>query len=147
MAGTFDYFKAIIIIQLFFGFAVTLVAYTMPTEAQDYVTIIQPGRPIDLGSVSKDIQESAERQMQIPLLDLGALVFYSGNIVIDLILNSIFAIPEMITIIANIFFSFFPIDAYIANYLKLFIMAVISAVYILGILAFMMNIRSTGNIA
>ena len=114
----------------------------MPDDTLNYVSIARPEHDVNLDTIAKDIQESAEKQMDIPLLDMGALVFYSGNIVVDLILNSLFAIPEMISIIVNIFLNFFAVNAYVATYAKLLIWAVISAVYIISILAFIMNIRS-----
>lgn len=146
MAKTFDYFKFIIIVQLFFGFSVTLIAYAMPADAHEFVEIIQPGHPINLGSVSQNIQESAEKQMNVPLLDMGALIFYSGNVIVDMILNTLFAIPEMVSIVTNILVHFLPFPAAIQGTLQVFLWAVISAVYIIGILAFVMEVRSGGGV-
>lgn len=139
---TFEYFKFIIIVQLFFGMSVTMIAYAMPTDTQNFVSVIQPGHPIDLSSVSQNIQESAERQMDMPILEMGALVFYSGNVMVDMVLNTIFAIPEMITIVTNIIINFLPIDPVIQGTLQIFMWAVISALYIIGILSFVMDVRS-----
>jgi hypothetical protein len=140
--NAFSYFKFIIVLQLFFAFSVTLVTYAMPDDTLEYVTIIQPSHEIDLETVAKDIQSSSERQMNIPVVDLGALVFHSGNIIVDLILNTVFAIPEMVTILINGFLFFFGVEAFVATYVKLLLWAVISAIYLIAILAFIMNIRS-----
>ena len=123
-----------------------MVTYAMPQDTLEYVSIIQPGHEIELETVARDIQSSSERQMDIPVVDIGALVFHSGNIIVDLILNTIFAIPEMVTILINGFLFFFGVEAFVATQLKLLLWAVIGAIYIIAILAFIMNIRSGGNI-
>lgn len=144
--NAFEYFKYIIIIQLFFSFIITGVTYALPSDTLEYVTLIEPEHDIDLETVARDIQSSSERQVNIPVVDLGALVFHSGNIVVDMILNTIFAIPEMITLLINGFLFFFGLQSYLAVHLKLLLWAVITAVYMIAILAFIVNLRSGGQI-
>lgn len=144
--NAFEYFKYIIIIQLFFSFIITATTYALPADTLEYVTLIEPEHDIDLETVARDIQSSSERQVNIPVVDLGALVFHSGNIVVDMILNTIFAIPEMITLLINGFLFFFGLNSFLAVNLKLLLWAIIAAVYMIAILAFIVNLRSGGQI-
>ena len=83
-----DVFKGIIIIQLFYAVAISLIAHAMPAGALDYVTgFSDAGTQIDVEGVASDVQSSLESQTDIPVIELGALVFYSGNILIDLLIN------------------------------------------------------------
>ena len=143
-AQTINYFEYVIIIQLVFAFAITIIVYALPTDTLDYVNNFESESDLDLSTVSQDIQSGVDQQMNLPLLDLGALVFYSGNIIIDLMLRFFFAIPEMISIILGVVFMFIGIDAYIAGQLQLLVWAMVAAFYMIGIISFMMNVRSRG---
>jgi len=143
-AQTMNYFEYVIIIQLVFAFAITIIVYALPTDTLDYVNNFESESDLDLSTVSQDIQSGVDQQMNLPLLDLGALVFYSGNIIIDLMLRFFFAIPEMISIILGVVFMFIGIDAYIAGQLQLLVWAMVAAFYMIGIISFMMNVRSRG---
>lgn len=84
--------------------------------------------------------------MNVPLVDLGTLVFFSGNVVVDLMLNTILAIPEMITILVNGILSLLPISSYVAVQIKVFIFAAISIMYVIMLLAFIADVRSRGGV-
>jgi len=141
-----DWFGEILIVQLIFAFAITGIVYALPADSVNYVSNFQTDHNVDLESVSTDMQGSVDQQMNLPLLDLGALVFYSGNILIDLIMRLLFAIPEMVSIIVGTVFMFIGIDAFIVAQIQLVIWACISAIYMIGIFSFLMNIRSRGSI-
>jgi hypothetical protein len=47
----------------------------------------------------------------------------------------------------NLVFYVMPIDAYLQNYLKVFVFAIICVIYVIGILQFLMNFRSGSTIA
>lgn len=143
MSGNaFTFFKFVIVLQLFFAFAVTGVSYAMPAEAKQYLTLFEPEHEISLGSVGSNIQNKMEKQMHVPIIDMGSLVFHSGNILVDMILNTLFAIPEMTTILVSGIVMLIPIDNYLAARVKLFLFAFIAAMYIISILSMIMNIRS-----
>jgi len=142
--STFDYFVAIIVFQLFFGAGISMLAYSLPSDPQgiSYTVLAEPKHEINIKTVGQDLKDSAEQQVNLPLVDLGALVFYSGNIVMDMVLNSVFAVPEVVTLGFDIVMGYFPIDVTLQNYIKIVIFAVIMALYVIGILAFVMNMRS-----
>lgn len=140
--GAFDFFRFVIIIQLFFAFAVTGVVYALPSDTKDYVSLFQPEHDISLSGVGSNIQNKMEKQMHVPIVDMGSLVFHSGNILVDMILNTLFAIPEMATILISGVTMLIPIDSFLATRVKLFFFALIAAMYIISILSMIMNIRS-----
>lgn len=151
-SNTWDYFKAVIIIQLFFGLGATMISHALPT--QDYVTISQQITPEQVESMedlSKQYNEDIERirnpPIDLPIIDTAFILFYTGNIVIDAFLNSLFAIPSMATVIVKAFALFFPINPYNEAMLSLFIYALIAILYIIGIIGVIINIRSQGGLA
>ncbi|MDY6959949.1 MAG: hypothetical protein SVK08_12435 [Halobacteriota archaeon] len=142
MASTFNYFRYIVMIQLFLGLGMTLITYSLPADTLAYANVFAPEHAIDIGSTTADIELNLERQTNVPVLDIGALVFYSGNLLIDMFLNFFFAIPEAISVIANAFFMIAPIDAFIATQVKMFLFALVSIIYIFMLISFVSNVRS-----
>lgn len=139
----FDLFKVVIFAQLFYGLAITSVAYALPADAQQGITLFQePTENLEMGQLSQDIQDGMQSQIGVPLIDMSALVFFSGNIVVDLILNSFFALPSMLSLALTGFFLFINIDPYLATNLKVFIVAMAAIVYVFGLMAFLINIRA-----
>jgi hypothetical protein len=134
-------------VQLFFGLSITLITYALPADTLNYVEIATPSGMPDVEDTARGIEGAVENQVKIPIVDVASLVFYSGNIVIDMILNSIFAIPSLISSFIGLFFMFVPVDAYVASYLKIFIFAVIAVIYVIGILQFLLNFRSGATVA
>jgi len=133
------------LIQLFYAFAMTLLTHSLPAEQLQYVSSFSaPAESIDLNTVAGQIESSVQQQMNIPLLDLGALVFYSGNIIVDLFINFFTAVPQMATLLVSAFLMFFNVEAGLAAQLKLFVWVVIAVIYFLNLLIFIMNIRSSG---
>lgn len=143
---TMDYFEYIIMIQLVFAFSMTILLYALPSDTISYVSNFETDTNLDVGDVSQNIQSGVNSQMNLPLLDMGALVFYSGNIIIDLLLRVFLAIPEMFSILIGSVFMFIGIDSFLSGQLQILIWAVVSVVYVLGLLKFMVNIRSGVNV-
>lgn len=141
--STMDYFKTIIYIMLFYSFSISLFTYSLPAEDLNYVSSFSDlGASIDLESVSSEVQGSVESQTDLPVLDVGALVFYSGNFLIDLLLNFAYAIPQMIALLITGLMMLLSLDTYIVNYLQFFLMVTISVMYMLGIIQLLTGIRS-----
>ncbi len=145
--SAYKYFVWIIIIQLFYSFGVTTLthAFSLYNVNNIYFTEMQ-NITTDITDITSQIESTTQQQMNIPLIDLGALVFYSGNIIIDLMLNFFFAIPSMFSILTNFFLMFFNLDAFLSAQLKLFVFSAISILYFMNLLAFILNIRSRGSI-
>jgi len=148
-SNTFEFFKYVIIIQIFFGIGSSMISYAIPDP--DYISIVTPSDFESAGSISdnftRDVDMIRNPPIDLPLIDTAFILFYSGNLVIDAFLNSIFAIPSMATILVTGLTIFIPIDAQLASYLSLFVYTIIAVLYIIGIIGVIMNLRSSGGIS
>lgn len=130
-------------VQLFYAFAITLLVYGMPVDSIDYVTSFSDvTNTVNLNNTGQLVQESLERQTNIPVIELGALVFYSGNILIDLLLNFAFAIPEMIGMMVNGLQQLLNIDSRMFATVEMFFAVLMVAFYFLGIIQLLAGVRS-----
>lgn len=138
-----DYFKIMILVQILFSFGITGFTYSLPSDTLDYVTgFSDVSGKIDLNSVSGELEGSLSSQKNIPIIEIGALVFYSGNILIDLLVNFMFAIPEMIGLVINGVCIMLNVDSYIFALVQIFASVAISVAYILGLIQLITGIRS-----
>lgn len=132
-------------VQLFYAIAITIIVGTIPAGALDYVTAFSDaGTEIDVEGVATEVQGSLESQTDIPVIELGALVFYSGNILIDLLVNFVTAIPQMIMLIINGLALLFGngINNLIIGSIELFASVAINIMYFIGLMQLLTGIRS-----
>lgn len=140
---TIELFKVVIMIQLFYGLAITGITYALPADALLEVQAFSDiSSSTNFEEISSQIEDSVEQQINMPVIELGALVFYSGNIIIDMVLNSALAIPEMFTILINGICRLISLDSYITSLLMVFAGVVFSVMYFIGIIQLLTNIRS-----
>ena len=151
-SNTWEYFKMIIVIQLVFGVGATMIAHSLPE--QTYLSISQQVTPEQIENISEISGNFTEKMetirnppIDLPFVDTAFVLFYTGNLVIDAFINSIFAIPSMATVLVKGFALFFPIDPAFETALTLFVYAFIAVLYIIGIIAVIMNLRSGGGIS
>lgn len=149
MGGMIDFFKVVLTVQLFWSFAITILVSTIPTAQLPYVSLFTDSANSDtLSTLGTDIQGNLQNQLNLPIVDFGSLVFYSGNLVIDLMLNFFFAVPELFTLLISGLFIFAPIDITLQFWIKTFAFTLIAALYFLGLINFLTTMRSGGgNIA
>jgi hypothetical protein len=146
--GGLDNFKVMMTAQVFWSFVFTMLLYTTPVADQNQLAwITMSSGTTDLATIGTSFEAAVTNQTNIPIVEIGALLFYSGNIIIDLLLNFAFAIPQMFSILLNLLFLVIPLPNLIAKGVTLFIMAMISIAYAMGILQFVTNLRSGGSIA
>jgi len=138
-----DMFKATVLVMAFYAFAITMITYAIPDEALTYVDLFSESTTsINLETITEDVQDSLEAQTNIPVVDVGALVFYSGNILIDLIANFIFAVPQMIGHVVNALTVLFNLDAQLVVITELFAGAIVTAMYVIGLIQLLTGVRS-----
>jgi len=143
-----DSFKTMVTAQVFWSFVFTLLLYTVPSADQGQLALItMHNGTTELATIGDQFEGAVTNQTNIPIVELGALLFYSGNIIIDLLLNFAFAIPEMFTMLLNLFFLIVPLAGNMQQTVSLFFLALIGIGYAIGILQFVTNLRSGGNIA
>lgn len=138
-----NYFKIVVIVMLFYSMCITLLTYSLPAGAVNYVTgFSEVAQDINLNSTSAEVRESLEAQTDIPVVELGALVFYSGNIIVDLLLNFLFAVPEMIGMLVNGVMLLLNIDSYVFAVVQIFASVAVSMMYLIGVIQLLTSIRS-----
>jgi len=130
-----------LIVQGFFSMGITLISYGLPEDARNKIGMFTENQN-DILETEEKIESSLTKQTNIPIIDMGALVFYSGNLVIDLLLNFIFAIPEMITLLMNCVLIIFSIDPFIIQQLQIFTSVLFSMIYFIGIIQLILGMRS-----
>jgi len=137
-----NYFKIMIIAIAFYSIAVTGIVYTLPSDAATSITLFEAGMDYDLQSVSEEIEDNIQKQTDVPVVEVGALIFYSGNILIDMLLNFITAVPQMIFILLTGFGLLFTMDPSVLIQLQIFAGVVITLMYVLMIIQMLTSIRS-----
>lgn len=138
-----DIFKSMLLVMLFYSFAINVIVYAMPADTRNYVSIYSDlANDVDFYNTTNQIQDSLEKQTQIPILEVGALVFYSGNILIDLLLNFAFAIPEMIGLVIHGIMFLFNIDSGLFAIVEIFASVTVLILYFIGLIQLIVGIRS-----
>jgi len=141
--GVLDYFARGIEVQIFYSLAITLLLYSMPLTDVNYVAQFEASEANNnLETISNDFQDSFNTQAGFGIVDVGALALFSGNIVIDLILNFFTAIPSMITLLLRAIFMFVSIEATLQTTIEAFVFVLIAVIYVISLLNFLINVRS-----
>lgn len=98
--------------------------------------------------VSGQVQNTLTKETQFSVVDLGALALFSGNILLDLLVNFAFALPQMITLLINGFMMLIGnnLDSQIVLYVEIFASSVVMIMYFIGLLTLLTNIRSRGTV-
>lgn len=136
-------FTVIIIVQLFYSFSITVLTHSLPDGSLNYVgAFSEPADEISLTETATSIEDSISRQTSLPIVEFGALVFFSGNIVVDLLLNFAFAIPQMIGILINGIMLLFNVDSFLFATVQVFSSVVIMALYFFGLIQLVLGVRS-----
>lgn len=143
MNDIYGFVLIILVVQGFYGLGVTLLTHTLPSEMLGLVEASSDVVGQDVSDTVSDVQGNLDSQTNIPVIgQLGALIFYSGNILIDLILNFLLAIPQMFGIFFGLFSYLFGLDSVIALYVRNFLSAVMIIVYLMGLMQLFLNMRS-----
>lgn len=142
----FGVFAIILIMQLFFSIGITLYIHALPSPSLVYVEQFQlVSQRIDAEEVGSRLEDNINSQRRAPLTDVGALVFYSGNLIIDLILNFFFAIPEMIGLLIFGLQYLLQFPSYLIGQIQLFAASAMIIIYVLSVLELLTGLR-TGRI-
>lgn len=142
--GFFNYFTTVLIISLFWGFMITTILYQMPTADRDIIVKFENAQGIstDYKATTRKFQESLEEQQQFGLVDLGSLALFSGNIIIDLALNSFFAIPQMFSLLFKGIFTLLHINVFLQAQLLLWVQGIFSIIATLVLIRFLLGVRT-----
>jgi hypothetical protein len=142
MAKQTDIFFAVILVQLIYSFGITILVYSLSGMNINLNSMVSLPNASSIVNTTQNFEEQLQRTRNIPIVDIGALIFYSGNAFIDLIVNFITAIPQMATFLLNALIQLFPLEPTLAFYLKLFIEASLTIIYIWLLITFILSLFS-----
>ena len=145
--GQFDFFKVMITVQLFWAIGITMLTAVMPVGDIQTLSYVQyETGTFDLLTVKAQFEESISNQVNIPFVDVGTLVFYSGNLILDLMLNFFLFVPQMFNILITLLGRIFLIDGTLIALLQLFLTVFIGVMYVIGLLQFVSTYRNPGGV-
>jgi hypothetical protein len=144
--GQLDSLKTVLLVMLFYSFAITVLNYALPGDMHHYMYPFSEmgSGGYGLNETASRIQSNLEKQTRAPVIDLAALSFYSGNILIDLMLNFVFAIPQMISLLLMAFAVLFNFDAVIISHIQAFTTVAMCVVTFIGLIQGIVSLRSSG---
>jgi hypothetical protein len=133
----YEFMKNIILFSAFYSLIVTLLSYAVivPNE-------FVPEKNInDIRGLTENVYKNS---IGIPIIDLGALVFFTGNAFLDFLINFVTAVPSAAVAVLGFAFMFTNLPADIINTVKTSIFAVGIVLYVITLIAIILNIRSRG---
>lgn len=135
---TSEYFKFLIIIQVLFGFFMTGALYFLPDAAESNLTNFQAfwnqQTASEIEAAAIGITDNIQNLN--PILGAMYVTFKSGFIVLDLLLNSIFAIPQMVSILVSGLFMMIPINPWIIATVSALVFSIATIVYLWMLIVF-----------
>ena len=141
-----EYLKAILTVQLFWAFCISLLVATLPAAIVTDELIFFSG--IDNNNTMQELGDmvgtGTSDQFDVPFLDFTTLIFYSSNLFFTLLTNFVFAVPQMLSLLIRGIFLFIPVAASLKSQLLVFFNILVIALYFIGIIALVLNLRSAG---
>lgn len=143
MAQFTQIFLWLLIVQMFYAFAVSIFVPMIPDiQQQQIVQYTDEAGVINFATLGSTMQGAVNSQSTIPFLDFGALVFYSSSVLINLVLNFITAIPQMITWLLAGLFTFLPFNDTMQTSVKLIFLAMTTIVYYALFIFYILGVRT-----
>lgn len=142
--GLLDYFKTIIAGQIFWAFAVTLIISLLPVST---VLFASPFSDSVTNGISGEIEDSLNSQTNLPASDTASLIYYSGQFVVSLLTHFVFAVPEMFDLLLKIVLFFISLPLEVETQLRLLIFTLITALYFISLINFLMGLRGGVNLS
>ena len=136
-------FTTLLLVQLFWSLSVSLVVPYMPNAASNQVVMFNnSNNMIELSTLQTSISSGITDQQNIPLLEVGALVFYSSATILNIMINFFTAIPQMVTLLMTVFFLFIPIPVGLQITLQAWVFGIVTVLYFIVLFTFLMGTRT-----
>jgi len=143
MAQFTQLFTYLLIVQMFYAFSITIFVPLLPDIQQQQVIMYTDEQGVlNFATLGSELEGTVSSQSTVPFLELGTLIFYSTNLIINLVLNFITAIPQMITLLLVTLFTFLPLDQTIQTSVKGIFIAMITIIYYLLLILYIMGART-----
>lgn len=141
MASTgLQIFTSLLLVQMFYALGVTLLVPLIPGVAANQVLMYSTGDSVvNFTTLSNSLHSGITSQQSIPLLSLGTLIFYSANIILNLMINFFTAIPQMLTIFISGLFLLIPISQTVQLTVKMVFITIVSVIYFIALFSFIMG--------
>jgi len=136
-------FTTLLLVQLFWSLGVSLIVPNMPNAtANQVVMFTNSNNVIELGTLQSSISQGITDQQNIPLLEVGALVFYSSATILNIMINFFTAIPQMVTLLMTVLFLFIPLGTSLQITLQTWVFAIVTVLYFVALFTFLMGTRT-----
>lgn len=133
-------------VQLFWAFCISLLVATLPAAiiSDELIFFTGVDNNYSMQELGDMVGSGASDQFEAPFLDFTTLIFYSSNMFFTLLTNFVFAVPQMLSMLMRGLFLFIPIAAVIKTQIMSFFNILVVGLYFIGIIALVLNIRSSG---
>jgi hypothetical protein len=143
MAQFTQIFIYLLIMQMFYSFCVTMFVPLIPAaQAQQVVMYTDSQGVLNFTTLSSTVQGAVNNQSTIPFLDLGALIFYSTSILLNLVLNFVTAVPQMVLWLLVTLFYFLPFPNAIQASVKMIFIIMLTVLYYLLLIFYITGQRT-----
>lgn len=136
-------FTTLLMVQLFWSLGVSLIIPYMPNAAGNQVVMFSnSNNVIELSTLQNSIKSGIIDQQNIPLLEVGALVFYSSATILNIMINFFTAIPQMVTLLISVLFLFIPVAVGLQITVKAWVFGIVTVLYFVALFTFLMGTRT-----
>lgn len=136
-------FVFLLIVQMFYAFSITIFVPLIPEAQQNQIVMYTDEQGvISFSTIGTEITGAVGSQSTIPFADIGALIFYSTSLILNLVVNFFTAIPQMVTWLLVGLFEFIPITDSIQINVKMLFTAMITILYYFLLILFIMGART-----
>jgi len=141
--NTLQLFTTLLIVQIFWSLSVSLIVPVMPNATSNQLVMFNNSNNVlEIDTLQSSIDQGISDQTSIPLLETGALIFYSSATILNIMVNFFTAIPQMATLLVDVVFKFITTDAGLVRLVKEWVFAVIAILYAIALFAFITGSRT-----
>lgn len=134
-----------LIIMSIYSTAITMIVHSIPADSLQYVEAFRtPANEFNSSGLATDTQTAySDMRSKIPLINVGALVFYTGNFLVDFLGNFLTSIPQMITLLISSLSLFgITIDSFLLASVQLLISVLFGAIFLIFLMILLNDLRS-----
>jgi len=136
-------FTTLLLVQLFWRLGVSLIVPNMPNALSNQVVMYtNSNNVIELNTLQASVSQGITDQQNIPLLEVGALVFYSSATILNIMINFFTAIPQMVTLLMTVLFLFIPLGNSLQIVLQAWVVGIVTILYFVALFTFLMGTRT-----
>lgn len=148
MAEVLDFLVKVITIQAVYGLLITVVVYGTVGQinSSDIADFQAQKNVVDINKSTELITSQLRAQTGVPIIDVVALAIFTGNLVIDLVFNTIFAFPSMISLIIHVLANYMNLPGQITTAVVFVGTALAIIAYAILALSMLLGIRSQGTV-